>query len=85
MLKLCTNTPTNTFQSVLHPSLLKLIQLIIALLDSTFKMIYIYLTSHRLDFKDQLSLKEPKSGTPSPLIFETNHLIRSNVILKSSY
>ena len=54
-------------------------------INPTFETIYIYLTSHRLDVKDQLNFKKPKSGTPSLLIFKINHLIRSNVILKFIY
>ena len=82
--KLCTNTPTNTFQSALHPSLPNPVQFIIALLDPIFETIYIYLNSHHLNVNNQFNFKEQKSGTTSLLIFKTNRLIPSNVILKFS-
>ena len=71
-------TPSNLFYILLYPNQF-------TLLDPTLETIYTYFTSHPLDVKDQLNFKEPKSETPSLLIFETNQLIRSNVILKSSY
>ena len=76
----------NTFQSALYHSLPKPVQFIIGLLDLIFETIYTYHTSYRLDVNDQLNIKGQKSGTPSLLIFETNCLIPSNVILQfSSY
>ena len=62
----------------------KPVQFIIALLDPIFETIYTYLTSYCLDVNNQLNFKGQKSGTPSLLIFETNCLIPSNVILKFS-
>ena len=82
--KLCTNTPTNTFQSALHPSLPKPVQFIIGQQDLIFETIYTYHTSYRPDVNDQLNFKGQKSGTPSLLIFKIKCLITSNVILKFS-
>ena len=80
MQKLCTNTPTNTFQSALHSSLPKPVQFIIGLLDPIFETIYTYHTSYRLDVNDQLNFKGQKSGTPSllyskPIVYYFNTLI----------